>query len=502
MSYLLTIVRYILTGIVAVLVVLLIVTLEGCTVGPKYAKPSTPMTPAYKEEVPASYQGAEQWQPANPADQSSHGNWWQIFGDPQLNQLEEQVATSNQDLKVYEARFREARAAIRFNRASQFPTISTAPSAAYVKTTDYSPSFPSKVQQASVGDFVLPFDLSYELDLWGRVRRTVAAAREEAQASSADYATAKLSLEAQLAMDYFELRSADAQKQLLDDTVEAYTDNLQLTTNRFRGGVAPRADVAQAKTQLDTTRVQDTDVTVQRAQFEHAIAILIGKPPAEFSIAAVPLKYQPPSIPVGLPSDLLQRRPDIAGAERRVAEANQQIGIARAAYFPTVTLNGTVGFAGTQGSNWFSWPAGFWAVGPAVAETLLDAGRRRATSESARANYDAAVATYRQTSLTAFQEVEDNLAALRILEDEAQQQEQAVASSKDSLQLFTNRYRGGVDTYLQVITAETTELTNERNAIDILRRRMDASVLLVKALGGGWDVSDLPTFGARRVKDY
>jgi NodT family efflux transporter outer membrane factor (OMF) lipoprotein len=502
MSYLLTIVRYILTGIVAVLVVLLIVTLEGCTVGPKYAKPSTPMTPAYKEEVPASYQGAEQWQPANPADQSSHGNWWEIFGDPQLNKLEEQVATSNQDLKVFEARFREARAAIRFNRASQFPTISTAPSAAYVKTTDYSPSFPSKVQQASVGDFVLPFDLSYELDLWGRVRRTVAAAREEAQASSADYATAKLSLEAQLAMDYFELRSADAQKQLLDDTVEAYTDNLQLTTNRFRGGVAPRADVAQAKTQLDTTRVQDTDVTVQRAQFEHAIAILIGKPPAEFSIAAVPLKYQPPSIPVGLPSDLLQRRPDIAGAERRVAEANQQIGIARAAYFPTVTLNGTVGFAGTQGSNWFSWPAGFWAVGPAVAETLLDAGRRRATSESARANYDAAVATYRQTSLTAFQEVEDNLAALRILEDEAQQQEQAVASSKDSLQLFTNRYRGGVDTYLQVITAETTELTNERNAIDILRRRMDASVLLVKALGGGWDVSDLPTFGARRVKDY
>jgi NodT family efflux transporter outer membrane factor (OMF) lipoprotein len=435
-------------------------------------------------------------------DQSSHGNWWQIFGDPQLNKLEEQVATSNQDLKVYEARFREARAAIRFNRASQFPTISTAPSAAYVKTTDYSPSFPSKVQQASVGDFVLPFDLSYELDLWGRVRRTVAAAREEAQASSADYATAKLSLEAELAMDYFELRSADAQKQLLDDTVKAYTDNLQLTTNRFKGGVAPRADVAQAKTQLDTTRVQDTDVTVQRAQFEHAIAILIGKPPAEFSIAAVPLQYQPPSIPVGLPSDLLQRRPDIAGAERRVAEANQQIGIARAAYFPTVTLNGTVGFAGTQGSNWFSWPAGFWAVGPAVAETLLDAGRRRATSESARANYDAAVATYRQTSLTAFQEVEDNLAALRILEDEAQQQEQAVASSKDSLQLFTNRYRGGVDTYLQVITAETTELTNERNAIDILRRRMDASVLLVKALGGGWDVSDLPTFGARRVKDY
>ena len=502
MSYLLTIVRYILTGIVAVLLVLLIVTLEGCTVGPKYAKPSTPMTPTYKEEVPASYQGAEQWQPANPADQSSHGNWWEIFGDPQLNKLEEQVATSNQDLKVFEARFREARAAIRFNRASQFPTISTAPSAAYVKTTDYSPSFPSKVQQASVGDFVLPFDLSYELDLWGRVRRTVAAAREEAQASSADYATAKLSLEAELAMDYFELRSADAQKQLLDDTVKAYTDNLQLTTNRFKGGVAPRADVAQAKTQLDTTRVQDTDVTVQRAQFEHAIAILIGKPPAEFSIAAVPLQYQPPSIPVGLPSDLLQRRPDIAGAERRVAEANQQIGIARAAYFPTVNLNGTVGFAGTQGSNWFSWPTGFWAVGPVLAETLFDAGRRRATSESALANYDAAVATYRQTSLTAFQEVEDNVAALRILENETQQQQRALESSRESLQLFTNRYKGGVDTYLQVITAQTIELANERNDIDIRRRQLEASVLLIKALGGGWDVSNLPVFGASSVSDY
>jgi NodT family efflux transporter outer membrane factor (OMF) lipoprotein len=305
MSYVLRSLRYILTGIIALLLVLLLlVTLEGCTVGPKYAKPSTPMTPAYKE-VTAAYQGSEQWRPANPGDQASRGKWWEIFDDAELNQLEEQVATSNQNLKVYEARFREARAAIRFNRASQFPTITTTPSAAYTKSPDYSPSFPSKVQEASKGDFVLPVDLSYELDLWGRVRRSVAAAREEAQASSADYATAKLSLEAELALDYFELRSADAQKQLLDDTVKAYADNLQLTTNRFKGGVAPRADVAQAKTQLDTTRVQDTDVTVQRVQFEHAIAILIGKPPAEFSIATVPFKYQPPSIPVGLPSDLL-----------------------------------------------------------------------------------------------------------------------------------------------------------------------------------------------------
>jgi len=490
MRYFFAVARFIVIGIVALLLGLL---LAGCTVGPKYIKPNVPMT-AYKEEAPGSYKGFDQWQPAHPGDQISRGNWWEIFGDPELNKLEEQIAGSNQSLKVAEARYREARAAIRFNRASQFPTISTVPNASYVKSSDFSPNFPSKVEQSGKGDFVLPFDLSYELDLWGRVRRSVAAAREEAQATAADYETTKLSLEAELALDYFELRSADAQKQLLDDTVKAYADNVQLTLNRFNRGVAPRADLAQAQTQLDTTRVQDTDVTVQRAQFEHAIAILIGEPPAEFSLAAAPLNYQPPITPIGLPSELLQRRPDIAAAERRVAEANQQIGIARAAYFPTVILGGTAGFAGSQGSNWFSWPSGFWAVGPALAETLFDAGRRRATSESARANYDAAVATYRQTSLTAFQEVEDNVAALRILENETQQQQQAVASSQESLQLFTNRYRGGVDTYLQVITAQTIELANERNAIDILRRRLDASVLLIKAMGGGWDVSNLPQF--------
>ncbi len=499
MKYFFAVMRFIVTSIVAVLLVLL---LAGCTVGPKYVKPAAPATPTYKEEAPGSFRESDQWQPARPGDQTSRGNWWEIFGDPELNDLEEQIAGSNQNLKVAEARFREARAAIRFNRASQFPTISTVPSASYVKSSDFSPNFPSKIQQSSKGDFVLPFDLSYELDLWGRVRRSVAAAREETQATAADYETAKLSLQAELAMDYFELRSADAQKQLLDDTVKAYTDNVQLTLNRFKGGVAPKADLAQAQTQLDTTRVQDTDVTVQRAQFEHAIAILIGKPPAEFSLAAAPFNYQPPSTPIGLPSELLQRRPDIAAAERRVAEANQQIGIARAAYFPTVTLGGTAGFSGSQGSNWFGWPSGFWAVGPALAQTLFDAGRRRTTSESAHANYDAAVATYRQTSLTAFQEVEDNVAALRILENETQQQQQAVASSQESLQLFTNRYKGGVDTYLQVITAQTIELANERNAIDILRRRLDASVLLIKALGGGWNVSKLPTFGASSVRDY
>ena len=367
MNYVIGALRLILTGIVALLLVLLFVALEGCTVGPKYIRPTTPTTATYKEEPPASFKDSDQWQPAKPGDQTSHGKWWEIFGDPQLNQLEEQIAGSNQTLKVAEARFREARAAIRFNRASQFPTISTSPSASYVKSSDFSPNFPSRIQQSSKGDFILPFDLSYEIDLWGRVRRIVAAAREEAQATAADYETAKLSLEAELAMDYFELRSADAQKQLLDDTVKAYTDNLQLTVQSLQRRRGPKADVAQAQTQLDTTRVQDTDVTVQRAQFEHAIAILIGKPPAEFSLATAPFNYQPPSTPVGLPSELLQRRPDIAAAERRVAEANQQIGIARAAYFPTVTLGGSAGFSGSQGSNWFTWPSGFWAVGPALA---------------------------------------------------------------------------------------------------------------------------------------
>src|ERR1700726_1388376 len=363
MNLVIGVVRLILTGIVALLLVLLFVALEGCTVGPKYIRPTVPTTATYKEEAPAAFKDSDQWQPAKPGDQTSHGKWWEIFGDPRLNQLEEQIAGSNQNLKVAEARFREARAAIRFNRASQFPTISTSPSASYVKNSDFSPNFPSRIQQSSKGDFILPFDLSYELDLWGRVRRSVAAAREETQATAADYETAKLNLQAELAADYFDLHTADAQKQLLDDTVRSYSDNMQLTLNRFNRGVAPKADLAQAQTQLDTTRVQDTDVTVQRAQFEHAIAILIGKPPAEFSLVAAPFNYQPPSTPIGLPSELLQRRPDIAAAERRVAEANQQIGIARAAYFPTVSLGATAGFESTHITNLLDGPNAFWAVG-------------------------------------------------------------------------------------------------------------------------------------------
>jgi NodT family efflux transporter outer membrane factor (OMF) lipoprotein len=478
--------KYTIAGLVSV------ISLAGCSVGPKYVRPAVATTPAYREQPPDSFKGAVMWQPAQPGDQQLRGKWWEAFGDPKLNALEEQVTVSNEDLKAAEARFREARALVRFNRAAEFPTISVGPSASYVKDSNNTPSFPTSVSHNASGDFVLPFDLSYEIDLWGRVRRTVAAAREETQATAADVATASLSLHAELAIDYFELRSADTQKRILDDTVKVYTDNYRLTETRFEGGASPRSDVAQAKTQLDDTRVQDTDVTVQRAAYEHAIAVLMGKPPAEFSLAPAPLGLAPPAIPVGLPSELLERRPDIAAGERRVAEANQQIGIARAAYFPTLTLDGTAGWESTHVASLLNGPNALWAVGPGLIETLFDAGRRRASSQAAWANFDATTANYRQTTLTAFQEVEDNLAALRILEQETQQQHEATAAAEDWLGVSMNRYTGGVDNYLQVIIAQSSALTNERNDADIVRRRMDASVLLIKALGGGWDVSELP----------
>jgi NodT family efflux transporter outer membrane factor (OMF) lipoprotein len=476
--------------------VMLTLLLGGCMVGPKYVKPDTPMTTSFKEAPPESFKETKDWKFAQPGAPSLPAKWWEMFGDAQLTALEQQVVAGNQDLKIAEARFRHARALIRVNRASEFPTISTSPGIASLRNSQNQPYF--ALPAAATSEFVLPFDLSYEADLWGRVRRTVNTSREEAQAVAADLATATLTIQAELAYDYFELRAADAQKQLLDDTVKAYTDALQLTRNRFEGGAAPKSDVAQAQTQLDTALAQQTDIEVQRAQYEHAIATLLGKPPAAFSLAAKPLNPAPPVIPVGLPSELLERRPDIAASERRVQEANEQIGIARAAFFPSLTLGASAGFEGTSILNWLNWPSRFWAVGPSLAETFFDAGRRRAGSDAAIAGYDAAVASYRETTLTAFQQVEDNLAALRILENEDRQQRDAVASAQESLQIFINRYQGGVDNYLQVITAQTIALTNERNEIDIQRRRMDASVLLIKAVGGGWSVRELPTLPSLR----
>jgi NodT family efflux transporter outer membrane factor (OMF) lipoprotein len=474
--------------------------LAGCMVGPKYQKPPVPVTPAFKEPPPDSYKESEtdEWKRSHPNSEALRGNWWEIFGDPKLNALEEQVTVSNQDLKIAEARFRQARTMVRYNRSAEFPTIGVAPNIQSLRYSPNEPYFPSTVGTNARGLFTLPFDLSYEVDLWGRIRRTVTAAGEEAQASAADLETAALSLHAELAVDYFELCSADAQQRLLDATVEQYADNVKLTTALLDGGAAPVSDVIQAKTQLDTTRVQDSDIGVMRAQYEHAIAILIGKPPAEFALAPSPLNLEPPVIPVGIPSQLLERRPDIAASERRVGEANEGIGIARAAYFPSLVLSAVGGLEGTAINNLFSWASRFWAVGPTMAETIFDGGRRRATSEGALANYDATVANYRQTTLVAFQEVEDNLAALRILEHEAGQQREATAEALRGVEIFTNRYQGGVDPYLEVITADTIALANERNEIDILRRRMDASVLLIKGLGGGWDVSKLPQVSSMR----
>jgi NodT family efflux transporter outer membrane factor (OMF) lipoprotein len=342
-------------------------------------------------------------------------------------------------------------------------------------------------------DYLLPGDLSYEVDVWGRVRKIVESARENAQASAADLTSVNLIMHSELASDYFQMRSLDAERQLLDSTAAAYQRALELTENRYRGGVASGVDVAQAQTQLKTTLAQAMDIDVQRSQFEHAIAALIGQPASSFSLARLPLTNPPPAIPAGLPSELLERRPDIAAAERRVASANAQIGVAKAAYYPTLTLSASGGFESGSPGTWLSGPSAFWAAGPAAALTLLDFGRRRAASEQAWATYDQTVANYRETVLTAFQQVEDNLAALRLLEGEAQTQNEAVTAAQHSLELSTNRYRGGVTTYLEVITAQTTALTDERAAVQILGRRMTAAVNLIQALGGGWDASQLPS---------
>jgi NodT family efflux transporter outer membrane factor (OMF) lipoprotein len=471
------------------------VAIQGCRVGPDYVCPAAPTAPSFKEPLPENFNSEDGWKPAQPGDAQLKGDWWTLFGDPQLNVLEAQIDPANQTLQEAEANFRAARAAVRFNRASEAPTIGAAPGIGAVRDSNSQPYVNISGANSGEGDFTLPFDLNYEIDLWGRVRRTVAQAREEAQASAADLETSRLSLHAELAVDYFDLRSADAQSKLLDDTVTAFQSALQLTEDRYNGGASPLSDVTEARTQLQAAQVQATDVDIQRAMYEHAIAVLIGKPPAVFTLPPDPITVDAPTIPAipgMLPSQLLERRPDIASAERSMAAANEQIGIAQAAYYPTLSLSAVAGFAGTSALNWFSWPSRFFAVGPAFSETLFDHGRRRATSDIARAQYDGTVAVYRQTTLTAFQQVEDNLNALHNLEFEARQQHDATFSAQQSLDLFNTRYEGGVDTYLQVITWQTALLQNQRNDIEITQRRFEASVLLIKALGGGWNASQLP----------
>ncbi len=467
----------------------LAVSLAGCRVGPNYSKPSVPVAPQYSEQPPANFKEINGWKQAQPSDGAIRGDWWELFNDPALNALEVQVEPANQSLKVAEANFQAARAAIKYNHSFLYPTVTAGVTLTSNRTSSNSPSaIPGK----EFGGFVLPISVSYDADVWGRLRRSITAAKAQFQASAADLENVKLELQTELAVDYFELRSADAQKQLLDDTVGAYEKALQLTQNRYAGGIASKVEVAQAQTQLQQTQAQDIDVEVARAEFQHAIAVLIGKNPEQFTLAPVRLVGTPPAIPVGVPSQLLERRPDIASAERQAAAANEQIGIAKAAFFPDLLISATGGLSSGSIVDWFTWPSRYWSVGPQVLETAFDAGRRRAQVQSAIASYDATVANYRQTSLSAFQEVEDNLSTLRILEQESAKQHDATVSAESSLQLSLNRYKGGLVTYLEVITAQSIALTNERTDVDLLRRRMDASVLLIKALGGGWDVSKLP----------
>jgi NodT family efflux transporter outer membrane factor (OMF) lipoprotein len=456
----------------------------GCAVGPKYKTPVTPVPPAYKE--------VGNWKTAQPSDQNLGGNWWEIFQDPQLNALEPQVAISNQNLKIAVAQYQQSRAVLRYNRANYYPTITTSPSASRDRYSNNRPPHSSIFNGITFNDFTLPVDLSYQVNAWGRVSKNVESYREQAQASAADLAVVNLSMHATLAVDYFAARTLDAEEKLLQDTVKQYEQALQLNVDRYQGGLASEVEVEQARTILETTRAQMVDVGVARAQFEHALAVLIGKPPAEFTLSPLPLTAPPPPIPVGVPSELLERRPDIAGAERRVASANAQVGLAKSAYYPTITLGAEGGFNSGSIGTLLQGPSAIWSAGPSALVTLFDVGRRRALNDEARASYDSTVASYRQTVLTAFQQVEDGLAALRILEQEAGVQAGAVQAAQRSLDLSNTRYEGGVTSYLEVITAQNAALSDEVTAVNILGRRMASAVQLIEALGGGWDRSSLP----------
>lgn len=456
----------------AIAALLLLTACGGATPPPPKLEP---LPPAFKENA--------DWKAAQPADQIARGTWWQVFHDPQLDALEARIDVSNESLKAQQARFAQARAAVAINRAGQYPQVTTSPQ---ISAGTQSGNRPNATIHQNVSDFILPVDFSYEVDVWGRVRQSVAAARAAAQASAADVEFVRLSLHAELALDYFQLRSLDAEQALLDDSVAAFQRALELTRNRFAGGIASQADVALAETQLETTRAEAVDVGAERAALEHAIAVLIGEAPASFKLDAQPLTDAPPDIPAGLPSDLLERRPDIAAAERRVAAASANVGVANAAFFPRLLLTATAGFESRSLASWLSGLSTFWSAGPAAVATLFDAGRRRAVSDQAMAAFDESVADYKDTILRSLQDVEDSLASLRVLRQEADVQASAVAAAQRSLTLATNRYRGGVATYLEVIAAQSATLNNQRAALSVLSRRVAASVLLIKALGGGW----------------
>jgi len=459
----------------------------GCSFAPKYATPAVQTPAAFKEPAPEQFQEAEGWKTAEPKDDTIRGKWWEMFHEPELNALEDQMVVSNQTIAAALANFLAARAVVKQNRSQYFPTVTASPAVTRSQLQFVAPQTSSSPTPFRVTEYALPFDASWELDFWGQIRNIVKASSLEAQATLADLENVRLAVQAEVAADYFQLRVLDAQKQIVDAAVLAYQESLRLTQVQQKTGLASGQDVAQAETQLDIARAQATDLGIQRTQLEHAIATLLGKPASTFSIATNPLTAEPIAIPVGVPSQLLERRPDIAATERRVAEANAQIGVARAAYFPTITLSGSAGYQSTSLGKLISGPDFVWSVGASVAQTLFDAGKRQAVTEQARAIYEGAVANYRQTVLIAFQEVEDNLSTLRILSQELQQQNAAVESSRHYLTLAKDRYQSGMDSYLNVITAQTTLLGNQETVMNLRMQQMTASVQLVKALGGGWD---------------
>jgi NodT family efflux transporter outer membrane factor (OMF) lipoprotein len=467
---------------------------SGCTVGPNYHRPTAPAAPAFKESavVPPPDLPGGGWKQVTPNDSTIRANWWEIYQDPQLDKLEQQVAVSNQTLKASYEQYMQARAAIQFYRSQYYPTVQVGPSATRERQSSNRPLYVPG-SKTNYNDLFLQGQVSWEPDLWGNIRRAVESQRATTQATAADLANVDLSLRSELALDYFELRGLDTQQRLLDNTVQQYEQYLDLTKTRFTGGVATDSDVALAQTQLDQTRAQAIDVGVARAQYEHAIATLTGVPASSFSLAFAPLDLQLPQVPVGVPSQLLERRPDVAAAERRANAANAQIGIAIAAYYPTINITGNGGFESKNAGTLIQGPSSLWSLGGSAVELLFDAGRRHAVTEEARHGYEINVANYRETVLQAFQEVEDNLSGLRILNSESAAQQRAVDSARRSLVISTNRYKGGVTTYLEVITAQATQLSNERTAADITTREFAASVQLVKALGGGWDNTKLPT---------